>query len=101
MTSAIAFIPPASGLTTLAPGATGVVNVGGGTFSSVFQMQLAQLDHSIKAAQSQSLRLAAGEAESLHQVMLSVEQARIAFQFALQVRNRVMDGWQDLQRMQL
>ena len=101
MSSPIAFIPPASGLAALTPGPLAPAGVGAGTFSSMFHAQLAALDHSIKAAESQSLHLAAGEAESLHQVMLSVEQARIAFQFALQVRNRVMEGWQDLQRMQL
>jgi len=47
------------------------------------------------------VRLAAGQADSLHHLMLEMEQARIAFQFALQVRNRLIEGWQDVQRMQL
>lgn len=101
MTTSIAFIPPVSSITTLEQGAAAPVSGSGAGFSGVFKAQITQLDQSIKSAQSQSLRLAAGEAESLHHVMLSIEQARIAFQFALQVRNRVMEGWQDLQRMQL
>ncbi len=70
-------------------------------FSNVLQAQLAELDRTQKAAQTQSLRLATGDADSLHQVMLGIEQARIAFQLALQVRNRLVESWQDLQRMQL
>lgn len=73
----------------------------GATFSSILQGQIAELDRTIKAAQMQSLKLASGDAASLHQVMLSLEQARIAFQTTVQIRNRLMEGWQDLQRMQL
>ena len=73
----------------------------GATFSSILQGQVAELDRTLKAAEAQSLKLASGEAPNLHQVMLSLEKARIAFQMTVQIRNRLMEGWQDLQRMQL
>jgi len=73
----------------------------GATFSSILQGQIAELDRTLKAAEMQSLKLASGEAPSLHQVMISLEKARIAFQMTVQIRNRLMEGWQDLQRMQL
>lgn len=73
----------------------------GMTFSSILQGQIAELDRTLKAAEAQSLRLASGEAPSLHQLMISLEKARIAFQMTVQIRNRLMEGWQDLQRMQL
>ena len=73
----------------------------GMTFSSILQGQVAELDRTLKAAEMQSLKLASGEASSLHQVMISLEKARIAFQMTVQIRNRLMEGWQDLQRMQL
>ena len=37
----------------------------------------------------------------LHQVMIAVEEANIAFQFAVQVRNRLVDAYNELQRMQV
>ena len=73
----------------------------GMTFTSILQGQIAELDRTLKAAEAQSLKLASGEAPSLHQVMISLEKARIAFQMTVQIRNRLMEGWQDLQRMQL
>lgn len=73
----------------------------GAPFSSIMQGQIAELDRTLKAAEMQSLRLASGEAPNLHQVMLDLEKARIAFQMTVQVRNRLMEGWQDIQRMQL
>jgi flagellar hook-basal body complex protein FliE len=73
----------------------------GVSFSSILQGQIAELDRTLKAAEMQSLKLASGEAPNLHQVMIGLEKARIAFQLTVQIRNRLMDGWQDLQRMQL
>jgi flagellar hook-basal body complex protein FliE len=73
----------------------------GVSFSSILQGQIAELDRTLKAAEVQSLKLASGEAPNLHQVMIGLEKARIAFQMTVQIRNRLMEGWQDLQRMQL
>jgi flagellar hook-basal body complex protein FliE len=73
----------------------------GGNFGAVMAAGIAELDGLLKTSERQSLRLASGEAESLHRVVLDQEQARIAFQFAVQLRNRLIEGWQELQRMQL
>ena len=109
MNAPVAFIAPGADLQALTQhGAamrgeqSGLMDgAGAGAFSAVLQAQLAELDRTQKAAHTRSLSLAAGEAESLHQVMLGIEEARIAFQLALQVRNRLIESWQDLQRMQL
>ena len=110
MSAPIAFIPPGADVQALAhaamapqggSGANLMDRTGSSAFGNVLQAQLAELDRSLKSAQTQSLRLAAGQVDSLHHLMLDIEQARIGFQLALQVRNRFMEGWQDLQRMQL
>lgn len=36
-----------------------------------------------------------------HQVMMALEEARMSLQFALQVRARLVEGYQELMRMQL
>ena len=112
MSAPVAFIPPGADLQALAHSGmaahVGSGNAGGlmdstgsSAFGHVLQAQIAELDRSLKSAQTQSMRLAAGQVDSLHQLMLEIEQTRIAFQLALQVRNRLMEGWQDVQRMQL
>lgn len=109
MSAPVAFIAPGADLQALAQSGAAMRGVqaglmdgaGGSAFSNVLQAQLSELDRTQKAVQTQSLRLAAGEADSLHQLMLGIEEARIAFQLALQVRNRLMESWQDVQRMQL
>lgn len=109
MSAAVDFIAPGASLQALVQGDAAMRSAqpgpmdgaSGSVFSGLLQAQLAELDRTQKAAQAATLRLAAGEADSLHRVMLGIEEARIAFQFALQVRNRLMESWQDVQRMQL
>lgn len=45
--------------------------------------------------------LAAGKDVDLHKVMLSMQEADIAFQVALQTRNKMVDAYQEIMRMQV
>lgn len=45
--------------------------------------------------------LATGEAADVHQVMVAVEEAGIALDLMLEIRNRVLEGYQELIRMQV
>jgi flagellar hook-basal body complex protein FliE len=38
---------------------------------------------------------------NLHQVMLHLEESRIGLQLLLQVRNRVLEAYQDVMKMQV
>lgn len=45
--------------------------------------------------------LATGQAADVHQVMVAVEEAGIARDMMLEIRNRVLEGYQELIRMQV
>jgi flagellar hook-basal body complex protein FliE len=45
--------------------------------------------------------LAAGEPVDIHEVMLALEKANLGFQLALQVRNKVIEAYQEVMRLQL
>ena len=45
--------------------------------------------------------LATGKAVDTHQVMIAVEEASVAMDLMLEVRNRVLEGYQELIRMQV
>jgi flagellar hook-basal body complex protein FliE len=45
--------------------------------------------------------LASGENKNLHEVMIEVEKASISFQFMSQVRNKAIDAYQEVMRMQV
>lgn len=43
----------------------------------------------------------AGQAEDVHQVMLALEQANLSLQMVMQVRNKVIEAYQEISRMQV
>lgn len=45
--------------------------------------------------------LASGENKNLHEVMISMEKASISFQFMSSVRNKAMEAYQEVMRMQV
>ena len=42
-----------------------------------------------------------GQSRELHDVMLAVEKANISFQFLTQVRNKALDAYQEIMKMQV
>lgn len=74
---------------------------GAGSFALQVGEGLQQLNQQLLANQVDLQRLAAGDADNLHEIMVRLEESRIALQFALQVRNRVLEAYQDVMRMQI
>lgn len=53
-------------------------------------------------ANDQSIQqLALGGTDNLHQVMMTLERTRLTFELALQVRNKALEAYQELMRMQV
>lgn len=51
-----------------------------------------QMDKSIE-------QMATGEIEDVHQVMIAVEQANTAMEFMLEIRNKIIEAYQEVMRM--
>jgi flagellar hook-basal body complex protein FliE len=62
---------------------------------------LQEVNQQLLASQRDLQGLAIGEAENVHDVMIRLEEGRIALQLMLQVRNRVLEAYQDVMRMQV
>jgi flagellar hook-basal body complex protein FliE len=45
--------------------------------------------------------LALGQTDNLHQVMMDMERTRLTFDLLLQVRNKTLEAYQELMRMQV
>lgn len=71
------------------------------SFASLMQDQLSELNSSIDAAEGAMRNVAAGKSVELHDTMISLERARISVQTFVQVRNKLVESYQDLMRMQL
>jgi flagellar hook-basal body complex protein FliE len=74
---------------------------GGPGFSDLFAQGLGEVNRQLVASQSELQGLANGEAANLHQVMIRLEETRLGFQLMVQVRNRLLEAYQDVMRMQI
>lgn len=70
-------------------------------FAQLIERQLGHLEASASAAESAMRDLAAGKPVELHEVMISLEKARLSVQTFVQVRNKLVESYQDLMRMQM
>lgn len=59
------------------------------------------INSSIKESDKASLDMAAGKPVNLHETMLKVTQAELAFNLAVQMRNKVVEAYQEVMRMQV
>lgn len=71
------------------------------SFSGMVSSGLQQVSAQLQTSQADLQTLATGNVENLHQVMLRLEESRMSFQLMLQVRNRLLESYQDLMRMQV
>jgi flagellar hook-basal body complex protein FliE len=78
------------------PAATSAVG-----FGSVLAQQFERVNSDLSVAETSLQKLSAGEPVELHDVMIALETARIGVQTMVQVRNRMVEAYQDLMRMQI
>jgi flagellar hook-basal body complex protein FliE len=74
---------------------------GGPSFLQMAGAALDQVNGSLNAADASARALAAGENIPVQDVMIAMEHAHLQLQFAVEVRNRVVDAYQNLTNMQL
>ena len=72
---------------------------------SSFSSMLGQMVQDVSAKQgvaAQSLQdLQSGQNVSLHQTMIAMEEASVSFQLMVEVRNHLLDSYQEIMRMQV
>lgn len=82
------------------PTATPAAPAGGG-FGQVLQGVIAQNTQATAAADDAIQALATGQAQDLHSVSLAVTKADLSFRLILEMRNRLTEAYQEVQRMQV
>jgi len=83
------------GTGSLAPG----LENGGSSFSDILKSAVQTVDglHNSAAAQVQQLMQGSGD---INDVMIAVEKADVSFQLMMQVRNKIVSAYQDIEKMQ-
>jgi flagellar hook-basal body complex protein FliE len=70
-------------------------------FGDWFVRGMDEVNTQLTGSQSELQGLALGEAQNLHQVMIRLEESKLAFQLMVQVRNRLLESYQEVMRMQV
>ncbi|MCL5058543.1 MAG: flagellar hook-basal body complex protein FliE [Actinobacteria bacterium] len=74
---------------------------GEGSFGEVLSRALADVNSAQLKADETTKQFLTGEIQDIHQVTIAAEQARIMMQLAVEVRNKVVEAYQEMSRMQV
>lgn len=73
----------------------------GGNIGEQISNAIGQVDKLQKNADALTEQVASGQLEDTHKAMIAMEHALLAFDFTLQVRNKVLDAYQEIMRTQV
>jgi flagellar hook-basal body complex protein FliE len=79
-----------------APGKTG-----GASFGDVLKDSLSQVNQLQHEADKAITELATGGQTTLHDTMLALQKADLSFRLMMQVRNKIVEAYQEVVRMQV
>ncbi|HVM59873.1 MAG TPA: flagellar hook-basal body complex protein FliE [Verrucomicrobiae bacterium] len=72
-----------------------------GSFSSALSRAVDEINAKQTAASDAVNGLISGQGVSLHQAMISMQEASVSFQLMVEVRNKLLESYQELMRMQV
>lgn len=73
----------------------------GASFESVLKNFVSEVNAKQAAAGETVNGLLSGHQVSLHEAMIAMEEASVSFQLMVEVRNRLLESYQELMRMQI
>lgn len=71
------------------------------SFTNLIDRAVQEVDGKMKAAAADQSKVLTGETNNLHQAMISMQEASLAFSLMVEVRNKLIDSYQELMRMQV
>ena len=81
-------------------GAAGVQSANS-DFAAWLQNNVAEVNQQLLQGDEKLRQLATGETTNLHEVMITLEKSKVSFELLLAVRNKVLEAYQELMRMQI
>ena len=74
---------------------------GGNAFGKVLEAAVDRVELSRDSAQQSVQKFMTGEEGELHNTILQVQRAELEFEFALQVKNKIVQAYQEVMHMQI
>jgi len=76
-------------------------NTGNSGFLDLLEKGMKEVNDSSKEAEQSSMDLASGKSSNIHETMLAVTKAELGFNMMVQMRNKVIEAYQEVMRMQI
>ena len=70
-------------------------------FAQALERSLQEVDGRLKSASYAQQDVAAGGETSLHEAMVAGKKANLSMRYALQVRNKILEAYQEIMRMRV
>ncbi|MBM3326353.1 MAG: flagellar hook-basal body complex protein FliE [Calditrichaeota bacterium] len=70
-------------------------------FSDVIKNLVGEVDKLQKSAETATDRMLTGELEDVHQVIVAMEEAQVSFRLLMEVRNKMVEAYKEVIRMQV
>ena len=74
---------------------------GDGSFAAALNSSLTEVNRMQQQADDAISALATGDKVSMHDAMIAMEQADVSFRLMMQVRNKIVEAYQEILRMQV
>ncbi|MBN1957452.1 MAG: flagellar hook-basal body complex protein FliE [Desulfuromonadales bacterium] len=73
----------------------------GDKFGAALKNSIAEVNRAQVGADRAAEQIAAGETKNLHEAMIKLEEADISLRLMVQVRNKAVEAYQEIMRMQV
>jgi flagellar hook-basal body complex protein FliE len=84
-----------------APSSISATRGGGEGFSESLSQAVASVNDMQLQARDAATAVASGKGVDSAQALVTIEKANISFQFAMQIRNKLLEAYQEVMRMQV
>lgn len=74
---------------------------GGESFGAMLERSIGDVNQLLTQADEKNVEMALGKTENLHETMISVEKAETALRMMTQFRNKALEAYNEVLRMQL
>lgn len=74
---------------------------GSGSFGEMLANALDEVNRAQLKADGMVKKFLTGEIQDIHQVTIAMEEARLMMQLAVEVRNKIIEAYQEISRMQV
>ena len=71
------------------------------TFKDIFDSALQNLNDSQLNVEQTAKKFLTGEIQDVHTVVIAMEEAKLSMQLAVEVRNKIVEAYQEISRMQV